>query len=251
MTNSVGSGILGFRLRGVPYPDFPQRLASSLILADDYSKLRVCPAEMPRCGRILPAGPLDGPAHRFRPQGLRGTALRALTAEVARSPDHDLFDLLPTHRSSIGYRRGRTNYMIHPDASFTLEYKGKWLPLLLEFERRATTPKRIPRRLASYRRYFASGCAERDHGGRTARGAVRVRDPGEREHLPGRGRRHGGPGRDRRQRGGPGGARYPGRGVDTAAAALPGPEAAGRIVLSSQSTTFLRRTFPVGGLQQP
>ena len=118
------------------------------------------------------------------PKVYAGTALRALvsqprhhggvtnfaaslTAEVARSPDHDLFDLLPTHRSSIGYRRGRTNYAIHPDASFTLEYKGKWLPFLLEFERRATTPKRIPKRLASYRRYFASGWAERDHGGRT------------------------------------------------------------------------------------
>ncbi|MXZ92070.1 MAG: hypothetical protein F4W95_15130 [Chloroflexi bacterium] len=90
----------------------------------------------------------------------------ALTAEVSRSEDHDLFDLLPTHRSSIGYRRNQTNYMIHPDASFTLEYKGKWHPFLLEFERRATTPKRIPQRLASYRRYFTSGWAERDHGGR-------------------------------------------------------------------------------------
>ncbi len=90
----------------------------------------------------------------------------ALSAEVSHSPDHDLFDLLPTHRVSIGYRRGRTNYMIHPDASFTLEYKGRWLPFLLEFERRATTPQRIPQRLASYRRYFASGWAERDHGGR-------------------------------------------------------------------------------------
>ena len=90
----------------------------------------------------------------------------SLTAEVARSPDHDLFDLLPTHRSSIGYRRGRTNYMIHPDASFTLEYQGKWHPFLLEFERRATTPKRILQRLASYRRYFTSGWVERDHGSR-------------------------------------------------------------------------------------
>ena len=98
--------------------------------------------------------------------GVTGFAA-ALTAEVARSPDHDLFDLLPTHRSSIGYRCNRTNYMIHPDASFTLEYQGKWHPFLLEFERRATTPKRIPKRLASYRRYFTSGWAERDHGGRT------------------------------------------------------------------------------------
>ena len=117
------------------------------------------------------------------PRVYAGTALRALTsqvrhhsgvtgfaasltAEVTRSPDHDLFDLLPTHRASIGYRWSRTNYVIHPDAYFTLEYKGKWLPFLLEFERRSTTPKRIPRRLASYRRYFRSGWAERDHGGR-------------------------------------------------------------------------------------
>ena len=91
----------------------------------------------------------------------------SLSAEVTRSPDHDLFDLLPTHRSSIGYRRRGTNYMIHPDASFTLEYRGRWRPFLLEFERRATTPRRIPRRLASYRRYFQSGWAQRDHGGDT------------------------------------------------------------------------------------
>ena len=89
----------------------------------------------------------------------------SLSAEVARSQDYDLFDLLPTHRASIGYRRRGTNYMIHPDAAFTLEYLGKWGSFLLEYERRATTPRRIPRRLASYRRYFRSGWAERDHGG--------------------------------------------------------------------------------------
>ncbi len=89
----------------------------------------------------------------------------ALSAEVARSPDYDLFDLLPTHRSSIGYRYDQTTYAIHPDASFTLEYRGEWRPFLLEFERRATTPKRIPKRLRSYRRYFRSGWAKRDHEG--------------------------------------------------------------------------------------
>ena len=69
--------------------------------------------------------------------------------------------------SDLGYWHGDKNYVVHADASFTLEYRGKWLPFLLEFERRATTPKRIPQRLASYRRYFASGWAERDYGGRT------------------------------------------------------------------------------------
>ena len=97
-------------------------------------------------------------------EGVTGFAA-ALSTEVARSRDHDLFDLLPTSRSSIGYRYDWTTYVIHPDASFTLEYKGRWRPYLLEFERRATTPRRIFDRLESYRRYFQSGWAERDHGG--------------------------------------------------------------------------------------
>ena len=96
--------------------------------------------------------------------GVTGFAA-ALSTEVARSPRHDLFDLLPTSRSSIGYRYDWTTYVILPDASFTLEYRDRWRPYLLEFERRATTPKRILDRLESYRRYFLSGWAERDHGG--------------------------------------------------------------------------------------
>ena len=94
------------------------------------------------------------------------TVVAALSAEAARSKGHFLLELLPTSRASIGYRWGRTSYAIHPDASFTLEYRGRWLPFLLEFERRAAIPRRISRRLASYQRYFSSGWAQRDHGGR-------------------------------------------------------------------------------------
>ena len=101
-----------------------------------------------------------------------------LSAEVARSQDHDLFDLLPTSRSSIGYRYDWTNYVIHPDASFTLEYQGRWRPYLLEFERRATTPKRARARLESYQRYFASGWAEQDHEGRPPRVLFVFESPG-------------------------------------------------------------------------
>ena len=105
----------------------------------------------------------------------------ALAAEAARSPDHGLFDLLPTSRSSIGYRYDWTTYVILPDASFTLEYKGPWRPYLLEFERRATTPKRILARLESYRRYFQSGWAERDHGGFLPRVLFVFETPGNEE----------------------------------------------------------------------
>ena len=90
----------------------------------------------------------------------------ALATEVARSLDYELLDLLPTSRSAAGYWHFGTNYVVHPDASFLLEYRGEWRPCFLEFERRATTPRRVPARLESYRRYFVSGWADRDHGGR-------------------------------------------------------------------------------------
>ena len=112
-----------------------------------------------------------------------GTALRALAAQSEHqrglaefvsmlaldarySRDHDLLDLLPTHRSQITYRHNETNYAIHPDASFQLAYQDEWEWYLLEYERRAVTPRRLPERLASYARYFGSGRAGLDHGGR-------------------------------------------------------------------------------------
>ena len=89
----------------------------------------------------------------------------ALTAEIASTPGYDLLDLMPTSRSSAGYWYMGANYVIHPDASFQLGYMGQWHYYLLEYERRATTPKRVPAKLESYRRYFRSGRASRDHGG--------------------------------------------------------------------------------------
>ena len=90
----------------------------------------------------------------------------SLMAEAAHAPHCDVFDLMPTHRSTIGYWYSWSNYVLHPDASFALDHRGGWQLCLLEFERRATTPKRIPARLESYRRYFRSGWPGPDHGGR-------------------------------------------------------------------------------------
>ena len=89
----------------------------------------------------------------------------ALSAETARSPDYEVLDLMPTSRSAVGYRWDWTNYVVHPDASFQLAYRGRWRFYLLEFERRATTPRRVRTRLENYRRYFNSGWPNRDHGG--------------------------------------------------------------------------------------
>ena len=89
----------------------------------------------------------------------------ALSAETARSPDYEVLDLMPTSRSAVGYRWDWTNYVVHPDASFQLWHKGRWRFYFLEFERRATTPRRVRTRLGNYRRYFNSGWPNRDHGG--------------------------------------------------------------------------------------
>ncbi len=117
----------------------------------------------------------------------------ALSTEVARSPHYDLFDLLPTSRSSIGYRYDWITYVILPDASFILEYRGRWHPYLLEFERRATTPKRVAARLKSYRRYFDSGWAERDHGGFLPRVLFVFETPGNEDAFLGAADRLDGP----------------------------------------------------------
>ena len=89
----------------------------------------------------------------------------ALSAETARSSDYQVLDLMPTSRSSVGYRWDWTNYVVHPDASFQLRYQDQWRFYLLEFERRATSPRRVRTRLENYRRYFRSGWPNRDHGG--------------------------------------------------------------------------------------
>jgi len=93
------------------------------------------------------------------------TLAAALSAEAAHSRDHHLLELLPTSRSSIGYRHQGDDYVIHPDATFWLSYRGDRRPYFLEFERRAVSPRRVRARLENYPRYFASGWAALDHAG--------------------------------------------------------------------------------------
>ena len=119
---------------------------------------------------------------RHNPQIYAGTALRAmasqpdhhaalttlaaaLTAGCARNRDYGVLDLLPTSRSAVGYWHDRTNYVVHPDLSFILDLPRGYRHCFLEFERRATTPRRVRARLENYRRYFQSGYARQDHGG--------------------------------------------------------------------------------------
>ena len=166
-------------LRSLQRRDLVRRDGKAHVLTDDgltYVARRDRAAVGPTLDRWTPQWAEDG--------SYIGTALRAiasqqqhqagitdfaaqLSAEVARSPDHDheLLDLLPTQRSQISYRSGFKNFVLHPDASFQLSDQGDWDWCLLEYERRATTPKRVPERLRPYRRYFRSGYARLDHGG--------------------------------------------------------------------------------------
>ena len=93
------------------------------------------------------------------------TFAATLTAEVARTEAYEVFDLQPTSRSTIGYKHNDTNYVLHPDAALILGRWGYTRHCLLEFERRAITPKRIRSKLLNYRRYYRSGWSYRDHGG--------------------------------------------------------------------------------------
>ena len=49
--------------------------------------------------------------------------------------------------------------------SFILDLPEGYRHCFLEYERRATTPRRVRARLENYRHYFQSGYARRDHGG--------------------------------------------------------------------------------------
>ena len=128
--------------------------------------------------------------------------------------------------------------MLHPDASFTLEYQGRWHPYVLEFERRATTPKRVAARLKSYRRYFLSGWAKRDHQGAAAPGALRLRVPQQRERLPPCRRRSEQRAPHHLQRRDPRRAWHPGRHMGASAALFPRQEAAVRPGPGGTMTTF-------------
>ena len=103
----------------------------------------------------------------------------ALSAEVARSPGSLTCSTCcprPAPASAIATTGPPTSSIPTPPSHWST--KGRWRPYLLEFERRATTPKRARSRLKSYRRYFQSGWAERDHEGRLPRVLFVFESPG-------------------------------------------------------------------------
>ncbi len=104
-------------------------------------------------------------SQRDHQRGIVGFASR-LSAEVAADPEeYELCDLLPTHRSQISYYAEGARQLLLPDVSFQLVHLGDFEWCLFEYERRATTPRRLPTRLQRYERYLRSPYAASDHGG--------------------------------------------------------------------------------------
>ena len=65
----------------------------------------------------------------------------------------------------MGYWHDDKNYVVHPDVSSTLDLPEGYRHCFMEYERWATTPRRVRGRLENYLRYFRSGYARRDQGG--------------------------------------------------------------------------------------
>ncbi|MDE0213783.1 MAG: replication-relaxation family protein, partial [Deltaproteobacteria bacterium] len=142
-------------------------------------------------GRVYAGTSLRTMANQLPHHDAVTTLAAAFTAEAAHSPnhEHEVLELLPTSRSSIGYTYGETGYVVHPDASLLLAHWGEWRYYLLEVERRAVTPRRVRTRLENYRRYFDSRWAARDHGGRLPLVLFVFETPGAEEGFLGAARR--------------------------------------------------------------
>ena len=87
-----------------------------------------------------------------------------LNAKARLSRDYDVRFLLPTARSQITYSYDDKNYVLMPDASFQLAFKGDWHTYFLEFERRATTLRRSRGGQSPTFDYSTALC-RRDHRG--------------------------------------------------------------------------------------
>ena len=131
------------------------RAAGQLHVLTDEGLTYLARRDRAAVGQVLDrwsAEPSDG-----NPQVYAGTALRAmasqpehhaalltlaagLTAECARSRDYGVLDLLTTSRSAVGYWHDDTNYVVHPDLSFTLDLPRGYRHCFLEFERRTPRP---------------------------------------------------------------------------------------------------------------
>ncbi len=88
--------------------------------------------------------------------------LSLLATECRQSDDWELLEALPPHRWERWFRYNNRRGGVRPDATGLLDFRGRELPLLLEYEERATTPDYMKGRLLRYRNYYGVLDTQRD-----------------------------------------------------------------------------------------
>ena len=148
-----------------------------LVLTDDGLRLvtwrdRTTLSDLTRGWRISPSekddakGPIEGHV-------INGTKLRVAAREIGHTdalqelacliqescrddPEWSIEQILPTHRWERWFYYNNRRYGIRPDATALLSYRERQVALLIEYEQRAMTPKRMLEKVTRYRRYFGS-----------------------------------------------------------------------------------------------
>lgn len=82
--------------------------------------------------------------------------MRAIQTECAASDSDELEEVLPPHRWERWFYYNRRRYGIRPDATALVKCNGRRHAWLIEYEQRASTPKRMSEKLQRYVRYFGS-----------------------------------------------------------------------------------------------
>ena len=110
--------------------------------------------EFGTCGLRLEGGRLRQLARQLRHTDGVHRFVSRLAEACRQSDDAALAEVLPAHRSERWFEIGGRHYGVRPDASGVIEAGRGYLPFLLEYEERATTPAATDSRLDPYRRYF-------------------------------------------------------------------------------------------------
>ena len=100
--------------------------------------------------------------HLDHTEAVHGFAARLVSQ--ARSMDWDVAQLDSPQRASRYFRHRGRLHSIQPDAFGLLRGPDRYLPLFLEWERRAIRPRTMAARLAPYLRYFEGRRPLDDHG---------------------------------------------------------------------------------------
>ena len=132
---------------------------------------RVAPDEAGHPELAVEKHRLEGSKVRTLARELRHTdgvhEFTAMLFEEARaSSAFELVEALPPHRWERYFKSndGRRTF-IRPDATYSLNYRGRRVHYFLEYEHRANIPVRMHQKLSSYERYYAPGETRRDFDG--------------------------------------------------------------------------------------